>query len=257
VTLNRLCIHPLQPLRLGLMNHTSFYTHAPEHVNVVTIAPDPAIADTGATSIFIMEGTDVANKQVVVRPLTINWPDGQQIKLTHVCNIQIVGLPTILKGHIVPLLNVASLIGIRPLCKAGCIVTFDDMKCDVTYNGTVILRGFKDPSTVLWMLPIPNKVSNTPVEALPRTGPCLTRATHHVTEIHPTNNLSRKCRLFFMSPKVNFEDIYPCLPDTSERHTNMSPTSCRVGLLFVCRILCRVIDCRHVYSGSRNVVVGH
>ena len=55
---------------------------------------------------------------------------------------------------------------------------------------------------------------------------------------------------FFMSPKVNFEDIYPCLPDTSERHTNMSPTSCRVGLLFVCRILCRVVDCQHVVEMS-------
>ncbi len=58
---------------------------------------------------------------------------------------------------------------------------------------------------------------------------------------------------FLSSPKVTFEDISPCLPDTSARHTNMSPTSCGVGLLFVCRILCRVVDCRHVYSGSRNV----
>ena len=90
----------------------SFHAHAPEHVNVVTIAPDRAIADTGATSIFIMEGTDVANKRVAVRPLMINLPDGQQIKSTHLCDIQIVGLPTILKCHIVPLLNVASLIGI-------------------------------------------------------------------------------------------------------------------------------------------------
>jgi hypothetical protein len=190
VTSNRLCICPLQPLRLGLANHTSFHAHAPEHVNVVTIAPDRAIADTGATSIFIMEGTDVANKRVAVRPLTISLPDGQQIKSTHVCNIQIVGLPTILKGHIVLSLNVTSLIGIRPLCKAGCIVTFDDMKCDVTYNGTVIIRGFKDPSTDLWTLPIPNKVSNTPIPALPRTGPCSTRATHHATEIPPTNNIA-------------------------------------------------------------------
>jgi hypothetical protein len=172
------------------MNHTSFHAHAPEHVNVVTIAPDRTIAVTGAASIFIMEGTDVANKQVAVRPLTISLPDGQQIKSTHMCDIQIVGLPTILKGHIVPSLNVTSLIGIRPLCKAGCIVTFDDMKCDVTYNGTVILRRFKDPSMDSWTLPIPNKVSNTPIPALPRAGPCSTRATYHVTKIPPTNNIA-------------------------------------------------------------------
>jgi hypothetical protein len=35
-------------------------------------------------------------------------------------------LPTVLLGHIVPSLTVASLIGIRPLCKAGCTVVFDD-----------------------------------------------------------------------------------------------------------------------------------
>ncbi len=112
--------------------------------NAVTIGRDQAIADTGATSIFIMEGVDVANKQVTHTPLTINLPDGNKVKSSHVCDIEIPGLPTVLTGHIVPSLPVASLIGIRPLCKAGCKVLFDDKKCDVIYNGNVILRGNKD-----------------------------------------------------------------------------------------------------------------
>jgi hypothetical protein len=33
-------------------------------------------------------------------------------------------------------------------------VTFDNEKCEVIYNEDVILRGFKDPSTDLWTLPI-------------------------------------------------------------------------------------------------------
>jgi hypothetical protein len=48
------------------------------------------------------------------------------VKSTHVCNLEIPGLPHVLEGHIVPDLNMASLIGIQILCKMGCIVVFTD-----------------------------------------------------------------------------------------------------------------------------------
>jgi hypothetical protein len=70
------------------------------------------------------------------------------------CNIIIPGLPTILTGHIVPKLTVASLIGIRVLCEAGCTVVFTKSKCDVIHNEKIIFWGFKDPATDLWTLPI-------------------------------------------------------------------------------------------------------
>ena len=142
-----------------------------QYLNAMTIATSEAIADTGATSIFIMEGTDVKNKRPATKPLTINLPDGRQIKSTHICDIDIPGLPTTLTGHIVPGLAVASLFGIRVLCKAGCKVLFDNEKCDVCYNGKLILRGYKDPSTDLWTLPIvtsPIKAWTTPGITLKR-----------------------------------------------------------------------------------------
>jgi hypothetical protein len=108
-------------------------------INAVTIGRDQAIADTGATSIFIMEGVDVVNKNIATTPLTINLPDGKKVRSSHVCDIEIPGLPTVLLGHIVPLLTVTSFIGIRPLCKAGCKVVFDDKKCDVIFDDKVIL----------------------------------------------------------------------------------------------------------------------
>ncbi len=80
--------------------------------------------------------------------------DGSKVKSTHMCDITIPGLPTILTGHIVPKLTIASLIGIRVLYNAGCSVVFTKSKCDVINNKQVILRGFKDPATNLWMLPI-------------------------------------------------------------------------------------------------------
>jgi hypothetical protein len=128
----------------------------PQYLNALSNAAHQAIADTGATSIFIMEGTAVANKRVATSPLTINLPDGRKIQSTHVCGIHIPGLATVLVGHIVPLLTIASLNGILPLCKDGCTVTFNNEKCKVFFNGNVTLTGLKDPSTGLWMLPIPN-----------------------------------------------------------------------------------------------------
>ncbi len=115
-------------------------TPSPEQLNALTIASTHAIADTGATSIFIMDNADVVNKKIATRPLTINLPDGRRVMSTHTCDTVIPGLPSVIIGHVMPHLAVASLIGIRPLCKAGCTVTFDDDKCDVNYDGNDITR---------------------------------------------------------------------------------------------------------------------
>ncbi len=68
----------------------------------------------------------------------------------------------ILTRHIVPGLSMASLTGIRVLCKAGCKVIFTDTKCEVKYQNKVILNGIKVPTTDLWMLPItPTAINET------------------------------------------------------------------------------------------------
>jgi hypothetical protein len=95
-----------------------------EYLNPNTIATTQVIADTGATSIFIMDGVNVVNKCSTKKPLVINMPNGQQMQSTHICDTAIPGLPTILMGHIVPHLAVALLIGMRPLCNARCTVAF-------------------------------------------------------------------------------------------------------------------------------------
>ncbi len=130
-----------------------------ECANTITIAPTHAIADTGATSIFIMKGTPVKNLRRTNNPITISLPDGSKVTSTHICDICIPGLPTVLTEHIVPGITIASLIGIRILCKAGCKVVFANEKCEVMYKKNIILRGYKDPTTGLWTLPIINKES--------------------------------------------------------------------------------------------------
>ena len=152
----------------------------PQHINAITIAPNHAMADMGATSIFVIDGVDVAYKRVATKPLIVNLPDGRKVKSTHACDINIPGLPVTLTGHIILDLKTALLIGICPLCKVGCKVVFDNEKCDVVYKGRVILRGYKDPSTDLWTLPITNEgMQTTPSQIdLPRPCPSIGCAPH-------------------------------------------------------------------------------
>jgi hypothetical protein len=90
--------------------------HPPKHfLNAINIAYNCAIADTGATSIFIMEVVEGTNKHVTVKPLTINLPNVKKVMSTHICDINIPSLPIVLTGHIVPSLSIASHIGIHPL----------------------------------------------------------------------------------------------------------------------------------------------
>jgi hypothetical protein len=85
---------------------------------------------------------NMKNVRLATIPLMINLLDGKLVKSTHICDLEIPGLPYVLEGHIVPDLTVASLVGIRILCKLGYTV------------GTVILTGYKDPSMDIWVLPI-------------------------------------------------------------------------------------------------------
>jgi hypothetical protein len=153
-----------------------------ECVNAITTAKSHAIADTGATSIFVMKGTPVKNIRKSDNPITISLPDGGKVTSTHICDIHIQGLPTVLTGHIVLGITMASLIGIRILCKAGCKVVFDDEKCEVFYKNNIILRGYKDPTTDLWTLPIFNdKVAKTtPESILVRPQRAHMMLSHHV-----------------------------------------------------------------------------
>ena len=114
-------------------------------------------------------------------PLNINLPDGKVVNLTHACSLKVSGLPYVLKGHIIPNITVASLIGIHILCKVGCIIVFTDAACYVMYNREIIFIGHKDPSTDLWILPItPAAINNQenlrtfPGATQLQASPCLT-----------------------------------------------------------------------------------
>ncbi len=126
--------------------------YSTDNAKVMKFAKTHSVADTGATSIFVMEGLKMSNVKIAKNPLSINVADGEVLKLMHTCDIIIPGLPTVLTGHIVQGLTMASLVGIRTLCKSGCQVIFTEEYCNIMYNRRVILRGYKDPQTDLWTL---------------------------------------------------------------------------------------------------------
>ncbi len=145
----------------------------------MSVGPSLAIADTGATSCFLTKDAPCQNKRLTNSPLSVTLPDGQKIKTTHVCDMTIHGLPTIITGHIMPDMTTASHFGIRVLCKAGCKVLFDNDKCYVIYDGKVIFTGYKDLASNLWLLPIlPVATPQTTLDAPHQSplGPCMSDA---------------------------------------------------------------------------------
>ena len=173
------------------------------------VEPLLAVADTGATSLFLTKGAPCQNKRCAINPVTITFPNGCKIKSMHNCNVMIPGLPTVLTGHIMPDMTTASLFGIMVLCKAGCQVFFDDDECQVILNGTVGLTGYKDITSNLWTLPIhPPGMPQTTLNALHQSplGPCLSNAPRHTANFsyHQTkkeNNVKFKHQSLCNPPK--------------------------------------------------------
>jgi hypothetical protein len=144
-----------------------------------------AIADSDATQIFVMEGANIINKGLTTYPLKVTLANGQQVMSTHMCDIHIDGLPSVLMGHIIPDLSIASLFGVQVLTEVGCNVTFDKHQCTVRYNGKIILSGDKDPSTDLWTLPLRSvdMTTHRVNDTIPLVGPVLANA--HVVWCKP------------------------------------------------------------------------
>jgi hypothetical protein len=170
---------------------TSYKVHALSHILSKTEFADTtfcmktkgAIADSGATQIFVIEGMPVNNKCKTTHQLRVALADGRQVLSTHECDIHIDGLLTVLMGHIIPDFSIASLFRIRILTDAGCEVIFDRDHCTVKYNGGVILVGGKDPDTNLWTLPLglTSMTSHCIDNAIPPAAPVYADAHAHLS----------------------------------------------------------------------------
>jgi hypothetical protein len=162
---------------------SAMQVHTPHHALGMLVGPLLAIADTGATLLFLTKGAPCLNKRCTTTPILITLPDGRKIFSLHTCDVAIPGLPTVLTGHIMPDMTTASLLGIRIPCKAGCKVVFGDKNCQVIFEDNVILTGYKDPVNDLWMLPmlgsVPTRIS-LDAQHQSSIGPCMIGALREV-----------------------------------------------------------------------------
>jgi hypothetical protein len=152
---------------------------------IIDIKDTHGIADTGTTLVFVKEGVPVPNKKPATNPLTVNLPNGRQVRSTHTCDVVVPGIPRPLVGHIVPHLDITSLYSICPLCNAKCIVVFHKDRVNVWYDGKFILVGPRNMSTDLWTLPFMDHTCDTMIPAvMPQqdvlTHPAIASFTHSV-----------------------------------------------------------------------------
>jgi hypothetical protein len=164
-------------------NISAMQVHTPHHALDMLVGPSLAIADTGATSLFLTKGAPCLNKRCATTPILVTPPDGRKIFSSHTCDVAIPGLPTVLTGHIMPDMTIASLLGIQILCKAGCKVVFDDKNFQVIFEDKVILTGYKDPVSDLWTLPMLGSIPmQTSLDAQHQSsiGPCMIDALREV-----------------------------------------------------------------------------
>jgi hypothetical protein len=84
----------------------SYKLHAIDHIvknNIACAAfrlnTMDAIADSGATQIFVMDSTTVVNKRKTTHPLKVALANGRIVLSTHMCDIKIEGIPTVLTAH--------------------------------------------------------------------------------------------------------------------------------------------------------------
>ncbi len=166
---------------------TTISSPAPAFAGAVfKLKPNDAIADLGATQIFVMDGTPIVNKRRTMCPLKVSLANSCKVTSTHMCDVNISGLPVTLMGHNIPESSVASLFSICVPLAAGCKVRFDDLKYTVWCNNKIILQGGKDKATNLWTLPI-GKVGTTSrhnTVVIPPAAPVLVNAHAHYATTH-------------------------------------------------------------------------
>jgi hypothetical protein len=110
------------------------------HICPIEINDVHGITDTGATSVFVKEGVPVTNKQLATHPLTVNLSDLLQGAINvHVWRCGNSSAPSLCWTYCPQLGHRIALWHLPIVCNAGCIVVFDKYKCNVWYEGKIII----------------------------------------------------------------------------------------------------------------------
>ncbi len=99
-----------------------------------------------------MVSTPANDKQPTRTPITVKLPDGNKIKSTHTCQLNLPLLPAAAtKGHIFPALANHTLLSVGVLCDNGCNVTFKQERVDIAHADKIVYSG-KRKENGLWTI---------------------------------------------------------------------------------------------------------
>ena len=106
------------------------------------------------TGYFFQIQSKCVDKGQTTEELQVKLSDGATITSTHTVLLDLPQLPMkARRAHIFPNIKHASL-SISMLYEEGCMSIFDDEKVYIVKDGTVLLHGFKDKYTRLYMVNI-------------------------------------------------------------------------------------------------------
>ena len=130
--------------------------------NAGTFAPYTAIADTGASGCFLAPSAPCGDINEDAPPITVNVAGGAPHRSSAACNVLLGQLP-VRKAHIMPRFH-QNLLGIGPLCDAGCRVLFDSNSVTIFSPAwKAILTGWREPQAPrLWRVNLRLTTSTTP-----------------------------------------------------------------------------------------------
>lgn len=124
-----------------------------------------ALLDTAANISLLANGapSDRANMQLT--PKSVMQPKGERLLTTETLLLHLNKLPLQAReAHRAPGIT-NNLISASALADAGCEIFFHKTGCEVSLNGEIILRGWRDPDTRLWRVSLHSDGSNRIVPA--------------------------------------------------------------------------------------------
>ena len=107
--------------------------------------------------------TPYVNRKVAINPITVDMPNGEQIRSTNKCDLD---LPRLLisaqRSHIFSNFPASALISIGLLCNHGCTAHLDDCTIIIVRNGTTVLKFYRTPASPLWRINLPPPTFHQP-----------------------------------------------------------------------------------------------
>ncbi len=114
---------------------------------------------------------------------------------THAINLLLQNLPPkVHLGRCLPGL-VNNLLSIAALVDMGCKVFFHSTGCEVTFDGAIILQGWRDPKNRLWQVKIVDNgwMTNYKVTILPQENPIIELTTPPTAYAYSLYECSTMC----------------------------------------------------------------